>query len=387
MDSPLIRRDTSHSAPRQPPLSGGIPQFPHGGNVYAFAYARGLQPKDVLDFSASINPLGRPRSVAAAYRRTLSQTVHYPEPYAETLTATLAHYHALDPASLIVGNGSTQLIYLLARVLNPQKVLIVSPAFSEYEAAFRLIGAQVSRLFLRPPTFLLSLEQLPRKLSEGYDVIVVANPNSPTGVLLPRTVMEETARLCRHSRVQLIIDEAFIDWAEEESLKALAARNPSILVLRSMTKFFALPGLRVGYAIAHPRFVARLRQQIEPWSVNTVAQAVAVACVNDARFIDRSRAFMTRERRRLAEQLTSIAGVQVFPSQANFLLAKVTQHGLAAADVAHQLANHNILIRDCANFPGLGKQFFRVAVRRRAENKRLLAALHTVFGGKELDQM
>jgi threonine-phosphate decarboxylase len=315
-------------------------------------------------------------------RRALSHTVHYPEPYAETLTATLARYHALDAASLLVGNGSTQLIYLLARVLNSQKTLIVSPTFSEHETAFRVAGTKVSHLFLQPPTFLLPLEQLQRTLPKGYDTVVLTNPNSPTGALLSRATMEEAARLCRHFRVRLIIDETFIDWIEEESLKVLAARNTSVIVLRSMTKFFALPGLRVGYAIAHPRFIARLRRQLEPWSVNSIAQAVSVVCVNDAQFIERSRRFMAREHRWFADQLTSVAKIHVFPSQANFLLVKIIERKRTAADVARQLADHNILIRDCANFPGLGKQFFRVAVRRRAENTRLLEMLSFVLNAR-----
>lgn len=361
-----------------------IPQFRHGGNIYVFAREHGLQREDVLDFSASINPLGWPRGVAAAYRRALSLAVHYPEPYAETLTAALARYHDLNPETLIVGNGSTQLIYLLARALKPQRVLIVVPSFSEHVTAFHLVGTQVSRFVSRLPTFTLSVEQLCQRLAEGYDTLVLTNPNSPTGALVPREIMLDIVHWCRRSRVRLLVDETFVDWVEGESLKDLVPGQLHLFILRSLTKFFALPGLRVGYVITHQRNVKQLMKQIEPWSVNTVAQTVAAACLNDQQFVRRSHTFMVRERLWIERQLATIAGVEVFPSQANFLLLRIKKHGCTAADVAHQLAQYNILIRDCSNFVGLGKQFIRIAIRRREENQRLIAALTDVVGGKRL---
>jgi threonine-phosphate decarboxylase len=155
-------------------------------------------------------------------------------------------------------------------------------------------------------------------------------------------------------------------------------------VLRSLTKFFALPGLRVGYAIMHQRNVERLIKQIEPWSVNTVAQTAAVACLNDPHFAQRSCTFMARERPWVERQLATITGIEVFPSRANFLLLRITKRGCTAASIVYQLARHNILIRDCSNFAGLGKRSIRVAIRRREENRRLIAALADVVGRKRL---
>jgi threonine-phosphate decarboxylase len=380
MDDHPLRGDNPHSALR-------IPQFLHGGNIHAFARARGIRPEEVLDFSASINPLGWPRGVRDAYRQALSQAVHYPEPYAETLTATLAQYHGLDPRSFVIGNGSTQLIYLLARVFKPQRVLVVAPTFSEHESALSLAGARVSRFILRPPTFTLTIEKLRPKLAEGYDTLIVTNPNSPTGTLVPDAAMQEVVQLCRRLGIRLLVDETFVDWVEDASLKSLAQRLPHLIVLRSLTKFFAIPGLRVGYVIAHPKNIQRLRKQLEPWSVNTIAQTVATACLRDSQFVLRSRAFMERERQWFERQLRTIPGIETFPSSANFFLVKIKRRSLTAADMAQQLAVSSILIRDCSNFVGLGKQFFRVAIRRRAENKRLLAALQVVFGGKDVGQI
>jgi len=347
--------------------------------VYAFARAHSLQPEEVLDFSASINPLGWPRGMVTAYRRAFRRVAHYPEPYAETLTAVLAQYHGLAPTSILVGNGSTQLIYLLARVVVPRRVLVVAPSFSEHETAFRLAGTQVSRFFLRPPTFALAIDKLKNALAVGYDALIITNPNSPTGVLIPRTVMTEIACLCRQLRMQLIVDETFVDWVEEESLKHFATENTSVIVLRSLTKFFALPGLRVGYLIAHPTLTSRLREHMEPWSVNSIAQAVAIPCVRDQSFIERSRRFIERERSWLVNRLTTISGLQVFSSVANFLLLRITTKGLDASTFCQHGEEARVLIRECRNFPGLGKQFFRIAIRTRREHRRLLVLCETVF--------
>jgi threonine-phosphate decarboxylase len=352
-----------------------VPDRCHGGDVYSFARARGIAPEGVLDFSASINPLGWPPAAKKAYHRALTRIVHYPEPYAAALTEALARYHGIDPAAILAGNGATQFIYLLARTLTPQRILVVAPLFSEHETAFRLNGARVERLLLRPPQFALSCERLGQALTNSYTALVLTNPNSPTGSLLPLAHGEEIARLCRQTQTVLIVDETFIDWSEKDSLKQYACRSPHVIVLRSLTKFFALPGLRVGYLIAHPRIVKRLRLQLEPWSVNTVAQEVARVCLRDRRFVQRSRAFMTRERAWLLRQLTTLPGIRPFPSETNFLLVRVATGTPDACRLAQLLAERHLLIRTCDNFPGLGRQFFRVAVRTRPENRRLLAGL------------
>jgi threonine-phosphate decarboxylase len=373
-----MKRVLSHCGPQT--LDAGLrtpdARLPrHGGNVHAFARERSLPLQEVLDFSASINPLGWPRGARAAYKHALSLTVHYPEPYAETLTTSLAQYHGLAPGHFVVGNGSTQLIYLLARALKSRHTLLVSPTFSEHALAFRRAGTQVSQFILRPPLFALTIKELLSALAKGVDTLIVTNPNSPTGALVPKETMQETVQACRRLGVRLVVDETFVDWSEEESLKMLAQRQRHLFILRSLTKFFATPGLRIGYVIAHQKNIQLLRSQLEPWSVNTVAQAVAGACVENLPFVQQSRTFMRRERQWVEQQLLAMTGIEIFPTAANFFLVRIAKPKLTAADVAQRLAASNILIRDCRNFAGLGKQFFRVAIRRRAENKRLLAAL------------
>lgn len=356
-------------------------QFAHGGNVLAFARVLDVEPEDILDFSASINPLAAPHVARAAYRQAFANIVHYPEPYAESLTRALAQYHGLDPSAVLVGNGSTQLIYLCARVLASHRVLLVAPLFSEHATAFRVNDATINYFRLRPPSFALEMERLARLLAEGrYDALVLTNPNSPTGTLVERKRLEELVRVCRKTKTRLLVDETFIDWREEDSLKDIAVRNVQLILFRSLTKFFALPGLRIGYLIAHPSVITRMKAQLEPWSVNSVAQAVGQACLHDYRFVERSRAFLPRERAWLDARLQTIPDVRVFPSQTNFFLMQLLRQGMTAQDLANKLAQSKLLIRACDNFVGLGKRFFRIAVRRRRENLQMLAALERLLG-------
>ncbi|MBI3304478.1 MAG: aminotransferase class I/II-fold pyridoxal phosphate-dependent enzyme, partial [Deltaproteobacteria bacterium] len=255
----------------------------------AFAWKQGIPAERVLDFSASLNPFGPPAGVSAAYRRSFRDVTLYPEPYAESLLEELAIYHGLAPQSVLIGNGATHLIHLLARALVPRRVLLVAPLFSEYQAAFTLSGSRMDSFLLQPPDFSLSLESLLRRLHRGFNAVVLTNPNSPTGTLALRNQVEELAAACARKEVYLILDEAFIDFVEEESCKHLAAKSDLVVVIRSLTKVFALPGLRLGYLIASPKTVRRLKTHLEPWSVNGPAQRVAQLCLRDTAFIEWSR--------------------------------------------------------------------------------------------------
>lgn len=354
--------------------------FVHGGNIHAFARKLGLAPEDLLDFSASINPLGLPKGARAAYRQAVRRVAHYPEPYAESLTQDLAEYHALAPTQIVVGNGSTQLIYALVRTLAARRVLLLAPLFSEYRTALQANSVKADYFLLRPPTFALVLDRLVQVLTEQhYDAVVITNPNSPTGVLTQRTCLEEVVHLCQRVGTKLIVDEAFVDWQEEASLKYVAVRSPQVIVLRSLTKFFALPGLRVGYALGQASTLQPLRSHIEPWSVNVIAQEVGRVCLQDRHFIARSHAFMEKERTWLHARLQAIPGLTVFPSSANFLLLRIDKQNMSVRRLTELLAGKRLLVRDCGNFYGLGRQFVRVAVRRRAENWQLVNVLADIL--------
>jgi threonine-phosphate decarboxylase len=350
---------------------------PHGGDVYHLARTLGLNFSELLDFSANINPLGFPPGIPAAVQQALADIVHYPDHRGLALRQDLAAYHDLSPEQILVGNGSTELIYLAARALKPRRGLIVIPAFSEYEHALNLAGAPVA---FQPTAEAhnFTLERVPA--AQAGDLVFVAHPASPSGALLdPGLFLEMAARLDA-AGAYLLLDEAFVDFVEQASCKIHLGRFPRLLILRSFTKFFGIPGMRLGYLLAAPEVLARLAAAQEPWSVNTLAQVIGRACLTDKEYRHRTRALITQERQFLVAGLAGLPGLTPFPSAVNYLLVKLTRPGWTAARLRTQMLAHRIAIRDASNFRGLDEHFFRIAVRRREENARLLQALEECLG-------
>ena len=352
----------------------------HGGNLRALARAAGIPEGQLLDFSASINPLGLSPRVEAAIKSAIPRVIHYPDPEAALLQSALASYHGLSSDCVLVGNGSTELIYLLARALAPRRALILHPAFSEYEAALELAGARIERLILAEASnFFPDLSTFGSNLA-GHELVVLANPGNPTGSLFPAHDLQNLAAAAQEAGALLVVDEAFIDFAEEASLKRSLGRFPRLLLLRSLTKFFALPGLRIGYGLASPELLGRLRPWKEPWSVNALAGAAGAAALEDRGYQENSRSLIPSWREGLSTGLQKFAALQVFPGAANYLLVKLLDESWTARAFGSALLREGIAIRDCSSFPGLGPQFFRVAVRRPEENRILLGALEHFLG-------
>jgi threonine-phosphate decarboxylase len=349
----------------------------HGGDVERWARSAGIEPGELLDFSASINPLGPPAAARQAFMKSYADLSRYPDPYGGKLKQALATRHRMRPQNILIGNGSTQLIYLLCTALRPRKALVVGPAFSEYSNALALAGADIRMLPLcADDGFQFSTERLTAAWEKDCDIVFLATPNSVTGRLIPKTEMEKIARLALTRKSFVVVDEAFIDFVEAESVKALVRQNPYLIVLRSLTKYYALPGLRLGYLLSEASRVTQLAAYQEPWSVNGPALTVAPACLQDANFTAKTERWLEGERRFLADRLHAIPGLHTFASRTNFLLVKIERPGATASQLHSFLLSRNILIRDCASFAGLGGDYFRVSVKRRKDNRLLLAALY-----------
>jgi threonine-phosphate decarboxylase len=360
-------------------IDGPIVGYPldreHGGDVYAWARQARADPESLVDFSASINPLGPPASGRKAFQKSYSDVKRYPEPYCEQLKEALAKHHGMKPAEILVGNGSTQLIYLLCFALRPRKALVVGPAFSEPANALMLAGTRVSFLSLtRDLDFKFSTEDFMAAWEKAPQLAFLTTPNSVTGRLIPSAEIEEIARIALLKRRFLVIDEAFIDFVEAESVKHLIRNNPYVIILRSLTKYYALPGLRLGYLLAHSRRTTQFAAYLEPWSVNGPAQKVALACLADRNFGLKTERWLRQERDFLAQGLIALKHFQPYTSSANFLLVRIANNA-SAAGLRSFFLHRNILIRACDSFTGIGSDHFRVAVRQRKDNRLLLEAL------------
>jgi len=347
----------------------------HGGNLRELLGARDRPAGPMLDLSASINPLGASPQVIRALLAALPSITRYPDPEASALVEALSRYHDVPARHVVAGHGSTELIYLLARALAPRRALVVHPAFSEYEAALEPLGCAVERVVGRgdagwiPPRDAL-LERVGQ-----VDLVVLANPSNPTGALAPAELLEELAAACAEARVSLVVDEAFIDFVEGRSLKSTVSRRPWLGVLRSLTKFFALPGLRVGYALLGERLRERVEGWREPWSVSALAEAAGIAALADRAYRAQTLRVVPAWRAALCVGLERLGGLRVYPSVTNYLLVGIERPGLTAAALAAALLRDGIAIRSGASFPGLGPNHVRIAVPRPEDQQVLLAAL------------
>lgn len=358
---------------QSPSLPGFNPE--HGGNIFEFAARWRCRIEEVTDFSASINPLGPSPLALRAIQDHLSALVHYPDRACRPLREALARRYDLDVDRILIGNGSTELIHLIPGALQLRRLLIPVPAFSEYEVAARRAGCRIDFFHLEEENqFQLVPAALIEALAPEAEALFLCNPNNPTARLLPKGDVLRIVQAAGERGVRVILDEAFIDYAEEASLIGETKHYPNLIVLRSFTKFYGLPALRVGYLVADPALRAALVQFQVPWSVNHLAQAAAEASLDDAGYVRKSLAVAEEERRFLSESLSELEGVAIFPSEANYILLKLSDRfDLKALDAA--LVQEKILVRNCRSFRGLGPRHLRIAVRSRRENAKLIRLL------------
>lgn len=357
-------------------MSHGSHDVRHGGNVFRAALDLGLRGTSVLDFSASINPLGMPPAARHAIKTWVGDVLHYPDIESTRFREAVAERYGLDPASVMPGNGSTELIYLIPRALKPRRVLIASPTFSEYERACGLAGAKVEHFEMAASGgFLPDMDSFGRAMKKA-DMAFFCNPGNPSGAVLPREGVLTLASLARKNKCVLVIDEAFIEFCPEHSV--LGVDNENLIVLRSLTKFYALAGLRAGFSHLPKTLMSRILRYKEPWSMNVFAERAAVVALGQSGFINRSLKYVERERGLLKRKLEAL-GCSVYPSDANYLLLRTSK----AKRLVRGLYKQGILVRDCSDFRGLGKSHLRVAVRTRKENSILVTAMAGILEGEK----
>lgn len=351
--------------------------FAHGGNLERLAAASGRAPGALLDFSASINPLGPPEYLRATLCRHIETLLHYPDPEASDLRRAAASRFAVSPRQIVVGNGSTEIIHALPRALSVRRAVMPAPSYVGYQEAMAAAGCTVDFLPLLPQdNFALDWPRLAAML-DGGEMVFLGQPNNPTGCCFDPARLSPL--LARFPQTYFVVDEAFIDFIPDPPTTIpLLLDFDNLVILKSMTKFYAVPGLRLGLAVTTPRLATKIRAQLPPWSVNSLALAVGAKVLADDAYAETSRALVARLREALAADLVALGGITVYEGEANYLLCR--WQGLAnglqsASELCLALLSHGIAIRDCSNFPGLGPDFFRVAVRTGEENATLLTAL------------
>ncbi|MFH1305998.1 MAG: threonine-phosphate decarboxylase CobD [Candidatus Omnitrophota bacterium] len=343
--------------------------FLHGGNIREVARERR---EGMIDFSANINPLGLARGAKEAVFRNLDRVLCYPDPRGRDVIKKVAARWKIDERNILLGNGSAELIYLIMAAYRPKTTIIVVPTFSEYERAAVSVKSSVRFLRLKEEKgFGLDLSH-----PAPAEITFLCNPNNPTGNLIL-----ENGRVPEIlSGGLLVIDEAFMDFLpneDEHTLIRKAVENRKMIVLRTFTKIFAVPGLRIGYLVAHRDVVSELERHQAPWNTNSLAQVAVERSMDDKEYIKRTHELIEGERKFLFAQLAKIRGLRPYPSSANFILMKIENEGMTSGKLKDALIKKGILIRDCSNFRYLGDKFVRIAVRSHEENVKLINALRS----------
>ncbi len=357
-------------------MSDQLQRHRHGGNLRQLSQAAGLPPDQLVDFSANINPLGPPDWLRPLIESRISDLVHYPDPDATALVAALAEHHGIPVDQIMVGNGATELLHLLPRALGCSSLLVPTPSYADYTEPARLYGLPVEQLTLTPDNhFVLEPAALLPLLQPGQ-MVLLGQPNNPTG----RTCAADQLRriATAHPATLFVVDESFIGFTDgSQSLQQ--DRPDNLLVLTSLTKLYAIPGLRLGYLTGAAQHIQTLKQYLPNWTVNSIAQAVGVQAVQDSDYLQHSRDFVIKQRAALQKELAGLPGLTVYPGEANFLLVRLDHARLDARQLAELTLQQGIALRVCDNFPGLDQRYFRVAVRPEPEQQRLYQVLGRIL--------
>ncbi|MDF2720785.1 MAG: cobalamin biosynthesis protein CobQ [Paenibacillus sp.] len=351
-----------------------LERYGHGGDLTTAQSLFGKTAEQFLDFSSNMNPFGPPDRVGSLLAERWRELARYPDPGVRGLRRAIARRYGIGEDSVLVGNGAAELIDLSVRALSPRSVALARPAFSEYEEAVRKIGAAVVDIPLAAADEFALDEQALRQAARQAELVMLGHPNNPTGRLANADMLH---RLVREG-VPLVLDEAFIDFVPNEdsvSFIRIAAQTKGLFVIRSMTKFYAIPGIRLGFIVAHPDDIRRLSRLQVPWSVNAIAQWVGEAVLDERQYADRTRRWLGEERPWLAGRLEAL-GLRVVPGDVNFILVSISERfGMDAQQLQRKMGELGILIRDASLFPGLDPSYIRLAVRLRHENEALLDRL------------
>ena len=358
----------------------------HGGEVWEVMSRTGLRRDEIIDFSANVNPLGPSPLALESIKNNLDCIPYYPDSDCNLLREAIAKYlGGISRENVILGNGSTEIIHLFAEVFieRGDSALIPVPTFGEYEKAVRKMGGK-PRYIRLSRNFHIDLESFLNEM-EGAKIIFLCNPNNPTSTLILYDSLLKIVEKAYEEEALVFLDESFIEFVDEKkrfSMVREVEKYPNLFVLRSFTKVFGLAGLRVGYGVAHSEVASLLLRAKVPWNVNCLAQAAAIAALNDDEYLRRTWRLIKDEKAFLLRELRRIRGFKVFPAQANFILINIRDSGFTAAELKERLLKYGILIRDCSSFRGLDEYYIRVAVRTRWENEKFIKSLRDILNSR-----
>lgn len=352
----------------------------HGGNIYKKAKEMGIREEDILDFSANISPLGLPEHIRQAMVKAIDQTINYPDPDCSRLKEAISKEDAVSETKIACGNGGADLLYRLAFGLQPKKVLLPAPAFVEYEEALSAAGAQIE--YYRMTEDFIIKEDILEQITEDTDFVVICNPNNPTGILTERERILRILDRAEKTKTFVLVDECFLEICKNEkeyTVKPFIEKYEHLIILKSFTKLYAIPGVRLGYILAgSEEVIGRVNRAGQAWSVSHIAQCAGVAALADNIYKEKVIDTVAEELAYMKKEFYNLP-VVLYDGAANYLFFRTPE----ITDLDKQLEGHGIMIRNCSNYVNLGRDYWRVAVKAHEENKKLIKALRMILKGEE----
>ena len=352
----------------------------HGSDLEKIEEIYGIKKEEIVSFSANVNPLG----VSPLLRATLSEKIDaittYPDREYTSLRKCIASYCGTEYENVIVGNGSTELISLFIQIEHPKKALVIGPTYSEYEREISLGGGTTLYYPLRESdNFKLDVEDFVSHLNESIDLLILCNPNNPTSSSICRSEMRHILDACKQHDIYVMVDETYVEFADDmEEISAVSLTNyyNNIIILRGTSKFFAAPGLRLGYAITGNRdLIKSINTRKNPWTINSLAVVAGETMFRDTDYIEQTKKLISSERTRIFDLLKKHPDFKVYEPDGNFMLARILREDLTSQDLFDRAIREKMMIRDCSTFPFLDNKYIRFCIMNPEDNDRLLTCL------------
>ena len=356
----------------------------HGSDLEKIEEMYGIRKEDIVSFSANVNPLGIPGILRKRLPSCLDVISTYPDRQYTALRSAIARYCKTEADNILVGNGSTELITLLIKTVSPKKAMIIGPTYSEYERELSLSGGSSVYFPLREEDdFKLSVSGLTAALDDSVDMLILCNPNNPTSSAVSSDEMRIVLDRCKELDIFVMIDETYMEFAEDYdhlSCIALTGKYDNLCLLRGLSKFFASPGLRLGYAIlGSKKLMNDIAAVKDPWTVSSLSDAAGQLVFSDSDYIKAAKDLIFSERERVTSALRAIDGLKVYEPVANFVLCRITKENVDADILFDKAIRKNMMIRNCSTFPYLDNKYFRICFMSRKDNDRLLELIREVM--------
>lgn len=351
-------------------------KYEHGGDIYSEDNKKSA--KNFIDFSANINPLGIPKGVKKAYQQAIGDCTHYPDPFCRELREKLSKFLSVRSDYIFFGNGAADVLFRLATALKPKSALILAPTFADYEKALKTVDCKIEYYNLSLKNQFKVEENILSCITSAIDLVIICNPNNPTGQLTDKELMIKILRKCSEVGAKLLIDECFMDLVNPTkaySMRSFLEEHPELIILKAFTKTFAIPGIRLGYCLnSDGELHKKLYESGQDWSVSVPAQRAGVAALDEEEYLHKTMQLLNTERNYLITNLEEI-DAKVYGSKANYIFFRLQE----CTDLRERLLKRGFLIRSCDNYVNLGSDYYRIAVRKRYHNLELIRAIRDVL--------